>query len=821
MFRQSGLGVLMLLYRARIAALALPMLMTGTGIAQNAQAQTTASLAAQAQKLTAQHQLDKAEQAYRRMFELDIASGAPALARFLQLTGRTSDSVALIDSPQLKSAGPLVQARTAVAAQRPQHAVDILKQSTAPAELYPRTVLLLNQLQALGHKAEAASAVADALVQLDLLPMERLDLLRQLGTLADCDSIQRALLPATQALVTSSTIEYQRLRQAVWEVVLNFSACPAFSAMHEKALADPAATPSARWLAALCQIRRGNAEAAYKVLAAIDTDSLTAREKEIVLQELAMLQSNDLPRALALREELAKSAGVDHDRLNLEAAQLAFRIGSAGKSLSFLQHVHRDKLEPELQLVFDSLSVGISSSTRGVSETLALFVERAKNLKYEDLRQLAEAPFSGSPDEALPLRYRDAILGALNQPAPSPDLYILLLSAEHRLNSDEGMMAALSGYVRANPKSVQAEQELAAVSANVASRLATSSSTAATSDVNSIADLAAESLWNVVRTRPYEPESYGKLMELYKMFGQPEKAQRVPLYLCSSTTAPAEAVALAAYIYATNGMADQALPLYERALKLEPKNSKFRLNYAGALSRVGRFDEAESIFHDLIRNGADKHQYHTHELYAGAYELASQRGAVPQFVQFLQQLVNQPAVPQRDVFLIEAGKLLRSRGHAQESVQFFEQAQREFPDRAEDAQEELVDTYVGLKDFDKAEQQVKAMQSSRGDAATALRVQYNLGIIKAARGDIDGAITMWTKLAEQNPKSKQAARSVLAAAQTLRQANRPADARAVLQKFLAGGTADVESEAAARQILEAMQADQAATPDGAQPPAGK
>jgi tetratricopeptide (TPR) repeat protein len=309
-------------------------------------------------------------------------------------------------------------------------------------------------------------------------------------------------------------------------------------------------------------------------------------------------------------------------------------------------------------------------------------------------------------------------------------------------------------------------------------------------------------------------------MELYKFFGQPEKAQRVPQYLCSSTTAPAEALALAAYIYATNGMPEQALPLYERALKQEPANAKIRLNYAGGLTRVGRFDDAEAIYQDLIQNGSDQHQYHTHELYAGAYELASQRGKIPQLIEFLQKLTGDKSVPQRDVFLIDAGKLLRSRGHAEESIAFFQQAARDFPERAEDAQEELVDTYIGLKQFDKAEQEVRAMQSASKDPATPLRVRYNLAMITAAKGDVDGAVAMWKQLAQENPRSKQSGRSLLAAAQTLRQANRPSDAVEILQKFLATGTGDVESEGTARQILELLQkqqADGSAThPDGGQ-----
>src|SRR3954451_15583181 len=97
------------------------------------------------------------------------------------------------------------------------------------------------------------------------------------------------------------------------------------------------------------------------------------------------------------------------------------------------------------------------------------------------------------------------------------------------------------------------------------------------------------------------------------------------------------------------------------------------------------------------------------------------------------------------------------------------------------------------------------MQTGSKDTDSTLRVQYNLGIVKAARGDVDGAVGLWKQLAAENPKSKQASRSMLAAAQTFRQVNRLTEATDVLQKFLAGGTADVDSEATARQILETLQ----------------
>lgn len=781
---------------------------------------STASLLKQAVQFTRFKDYASAERCYVRMSDLDPTEGLPSLARFLFLTGQTTRTQPLLSAPQLNSQPPVVRARVAIEGGMPEAAIKILREATPPGYVYRQSVLLGNQLQVVKQPAEAAAALASGIGSAELTPMERLDLLKKIAYIGDGAALDVAIPTAAEALVSSCTLDYQVIRPIVWDAVLSRSNCPDFGSFHERLLhSQNSATIS--WLAALAAIRRGDAKAAYQTLKAAADRPMSARERAVILEELAMISSGDLKEALRIREEILPASS-DPDRLHLEAAEISVRLKNYAAAMAHLRVVNPAKLEEEHQRLFYYVRLAAMAKLESAEAVVQAFWRDSVGMKWKALRDLAEAPFEHLDARQDMEAIRRAILTQLADPTTSPSLYALLLSTEHRLGSQEGMLAALAGYVRVKPGDTDAQQDLGDVSACLAASLGQPSTKdgASTASTKAVADEAAQALWKVVEAKPYIPEPYGKLMELYRFFGQPEKARKVPQYLSGSTTAPAESVHLAAYIYATNGMPEEALPLYKRALAMEPNNPRYRLNYAGALTRMGRFDEAEKIYYDLILNGTSHHQYHTHELYAGAYELASKRNAVDEFIAFLKQQLPNQRIPQRDVFLIDAGKLLRKRDHAADAIPFFEAAARLFPERAGDAAEELIEAHLTLKQSDKAEAILTAMEGQATSTAERLRVQYNRGILKASAGDTDNAVKIWQQIAAEHPKDKQAGRSLLAAAQTLLQVKRSTEARQVLEKYLLMDTGDVESEASARQMLEQIKKGNDPQPAGGLPQTG-
>lgn len=760
---------------------------------------TTASLLQQAMRQTAKRDFPAAEKLYQQLGELDPMNGLPAFARFLNLTGQTSKTQALLSNPALQSAPPVVRARVAIEGGLAQDAIRILREPTPAGQVYTQGVLLSNQLQGLKQPAVAAHELTAAIAATELTPNERIDLLKKLTRLGDCASLSTAIPLAAKSLVTSSTLDFQFLRPVIWEAIMSRSACADFASFQSQLLGGDQ-TPVDAWLDALASIRRGDARGAYTTLQAASKRVQSPRERAIVLEELAMLSSGDMHEALRLREEII-TAAADSNRVHIDAASIAMRLGDYPKAMQHISAVKTAALADDQKQQLQYVQLAATAKLGGPDAVLDAFTSMTAGLKWQAMRDLAEAPFEKlEPTEVQGLR--ESLLKRLHTSDASPALYVLLLSAEHRLDSQEGMLAALAGYTRARPNDVAAQADLATVSAALAATMGQSGTT--TSTVKGTADIAAQALWKLVEAKPYEPEPYGKLMELYRFFGDTDKATRVPQYLTSSTTAPAEAIALAAYIYATNGMPTQAVPLYERALKAEPNNAKFRLNYAGALTRVNRFDQAEAIFKDLIQHGVDGKQYHTHEVYAGAWELAAQRKALPAFIAFLDQLKTDPTVPQRDLFLLDAGKLLLNRDHPDLSLSYFDKLETEFPALASVAQEQKVEALSALKQFDAAEKQVVAMEKASTSTVDQLRARYNLGLVKSARGDVDAAVKTWLQIADENPRREEAGRSYLAAAQTLMNAGRTSDAKTILDKCIQT-TNEVETEATARQLLEKIQ----------------
>jgi tetratricopeptide (TPR) repeat protein len=576
---------------------------------------------------------------------------------------------------------------------------------------------------------------------------------------------------------------------------------PAYGDFHKSLERKKDSSPVAAWVYALSSIRKGDNAAAQAVLEKQTDAPVSPREKLVCLEELAGLQSDNPDRALSLHRQ-ALALAPDSDHLHLLVAQLLYRKHAYDEATSILLTARPDRLEEGERGVFTNTLLSSIAATQQLPDLIRAFEKHTAGLTYERLRQVAEAPFvtlQGSKYEDL-----RALLAARTAEADAPpELHVLRMSLENRLSNPDGIAEALRAYTNARPNMADAVEEYADVMSQKAYRVATAdpSSSPSAERQKEVADAAARALWSAVRLRPYTPEPYSKLMELYRLFGDDAKARQVPLVLSDPTTATAENVHLAAYIYATNGYPAESLPIYERALKLAPEKTRYRLNYAGALSRAGRPKDAMAIYQDLVQHGVNGRQFHPHDVLVNSIQLANERGEAASYEAFLKNLIADKYVPQHDLFLVETARAFLATGHPEEAVPFLEALRQQYPQHAETAADLLVQTRVARKDFAAAEALLAQEEKETTDTAGRVLVRSNLAEVKRQQGKVDEAVRIWSEIGRQYPQDRQAARKLITAAQVLVETSKLQQAQQLLQEYLGRDLGDPDGEQLAREVL--------------------
>lgn len=770
------------------------------GISGSSFAQTSTSLLKEAITLTAERKFPEAEARYRQLAETDPLTGYPALARFLSRTGRTTAVVELLNSPEIQRLSPLYKARTAVAAQMTSEAISFMQAPAAAGEEYQQAILLANQLQQIGAKEQAADVLSQAVGQANHTPVERKDLFQKLMRLKTQKKLQAALPLVLDALVSTRALTYPQLREMTNDAMMILSQHDDYAEFQRELEQNRNASPARGWLYALAAIKRGEPEKAREQLETLTSASLSPAERLVIDEELARTVGDDPERQVRIYEDLLPHA-IDHHRIRVTLSQMLYRQRRYEKIAQLLKDVDPTQLDDSQLQVYKNVKLAISSINRP-ENTIAEFEREVKGLGYERLREVAQAPLVNLQPKDLQT-LRQTLLSRLESPTAPAELYVLLMAVEHKLGNEEGVTQALQRYVERNPQNLEAASELADALAQRAYVIATSDPTTSPSAevLQEAANSAAEGLWHLIEMRPYVPEPYEKLIAIYKLYGQPEKARQVTSYLTDSTTATAEEIHLAAYIMATNGMPEDAIPVYERALKLRPDRTLFRLNYAGALSRVGRLKEADAIYRDVIENGVNGRQYHAHEVYANGILLARNNGYLEEFLAFLRGLIPKSDMPQHDYFLIEVSKVLTALNLEREALHYLEAVQVQYPEKAWEAREHKVTAYVSLKDFEKAEKVLMEAEQESTDTVGLVLARNNRAVVRAESGKLDEAVELWKALAEEFPRDRTAARGLLIASQRLVEAGRFRQANELLRRYLSLDTGDADGEVSARELL--------------------
>ena len=767
-------------------------------------AETTASLAAQAVKLAAQGRLDQAESTYRELAKQDPEDGHVRLARFLAATGQTTAARDLTSDPAVTAMPPRARARVAMAAGDKESAERLLAQAGTEGTGFGTAMLRANALFATGRAAEAARVLTDAALDGSLTPAERRNLYKRLVQTHSADAVASVTLPLMTDLVNDGTLRYPEIHELAGTGFMVLSSGePARRLRDELSAAASAGDPVATWLGAMVAIRRGDGAEARGMLERGYAAEGTTGTRLLLGRALQPMLGEDRAANMRLLEELVRLS-VGDPALRLQAAQQAYKMQDFPRAQRHLAGLDTSGFDEGQMWAWRNVTVGNVGKVAPPEKLIAEFEAAADGLPYERLRELAEAPWVRVADTEEHKKIHALLTERLRQPGAPPTLHILRMSLENQMINPNGVLESLADYVKAVPGEFDALEELGGLYGarvfRIASILKDNDQLTTPPEFLETADKAARTFWDAVKARPYQPESYARLMALYTLTGDVEQARRVPLFLVANNENSPEALSQAAFIFATNGMPEEALPLYEKALALRPDDQLVRLNHAGALSRVGRFKEAEAIYWSLIEHGANGRQYHIHEVYANAYGMAERSGRMDAFLGFLAGLLPKKSVTERDEFLLNAGKLLVFHGRPDAALPFLEAFGAEYPARSEEYRAALIRAHVARRDFDAAERLIAEAEKATTSEEAQISARFGRADLAREKGDNETAVRVWTELAEAHPGRTNAARGLLAAAQLLAETGDKARALRLLDRFTELNVGDDEDNHAAVRL---------------------
>jgi protein O-mannosyl-transferase len=178
-----------------------------------------------------------------------------------------------------------------------------------------------------------------------------------------------------------------------------------------------------------------------------------------------------------------------------------------------------------------------------------------------------------------------------------------------------------------------------------------------------------------------------------------------------------------------DGMVDEAIAHFQKALRLNPGNAMAHSNLAAALRKKNRIDEAITQFQEALRLKPDFAEAH---LNLGSALL--QKGRVDEAItHFEKALQSQPDFPEAQYNL---GTALRQKGKLDEAIAHYQSALQIKPDYAE-AQNNLGDSLAQKGRLDEAMAHFQKALQIKPDYADA---HLNLGVLLFRQSRVDEAM---------------------------------------------------------------------------------
>jgi tetratricopeptide (TPR) repeat protein len=185
-------------------------------------------------------------------------------------------------------------------------------------------------------------------------------------------------------------------------------------------------------------------------------------------------------------------------------------------------------------------------------------------------------------------------------------------------------------------------------------------------------ELALQYFARAVAAAPLNPYFHFSLAEIYQKLGEQHLAIRHLERACELKPDLLEALCTLARAYVTVDKAEMALPLYEKALKIDGNHPLIRTALGSALASLGRMDEAGVYFKEAIERRLD---------IAAAYNSLVQTRKFteePAELAFILHELANPEFAADDAKLLHfaAGKVLNDLGRHEAAMEHFQKANK-------------------------------------------------------------------------------------------------------------------------------------------------
>jgi tetratricopeptide (TPR) repeat protein len=185
-------------------------------------------------------------------------------------------------------------------------------------------------------------------------------------------------------------------------------------------------------------------------------------------------------------------------------------------------------------------------------------------------------------------------------------------------------------------------------------------------------EMAIRCFERAVKEVPQNPHYHLTLGETYLKVGEHSDAIRHLERACALKADWVEALCALGRAYTEFGKADIAVPLYEKALKIDGGSPAIRMGLANALVSLGRMDEATTYMKEAI-----SHRQDIAAAYNGLVSIRKFTEEPMEFKSILAELKN-PALDKKSIQQLHyaAGKVLNDIRRYDEAMDHFQQAKR-------------------------------------------------------------------------------------------------------------------------------------------------
>ncbi len=759
---------------------------------------------AEAKAQVAQKNFENAEAIYKDLLKQHPEDALPALMRFIRLTRgeeAAQEYYTQLDFDQDRLSN-LTQARVLGSIGEMDDAIELLESNDeiSNGESQSGVILLSNLYRKLGREDKSEEVLFNALLaaksnENKRLYFDELAAREKLFQNGDASHYLSLAEEAVNAVGNNRTYLTTRFDP----ILISLQSTPKYFEVKDQIMNQlDELTPAQVWFTTRMLIREETFEDA---MVAIKTNEEETRKSELwplVAEEKAVLyrslEQPDEARSLLLT--LADENTMDAT-MRLETARMAMENRDFESSEKILNQLASETLSSDDKNKLWIAQLHLYSSTQNFTALYDVYskaTERAFEEHYELYHKII---FSNLRETKIHHRIeRDLRERFEKEPDSTPStLWRLVAEAANQARRTPNVLEALYQCVLARPDDAVALKALAEEISPVASKLAQLPKEALMveeEEIQNTIKLAEESFEALIRLQPADPTHYEGLIELYEALEYDNIPDRL-LDIIANRSEDASIKGRAAFALAINGYPEAALPVYDDALKIEPKNMQIKMNRAACLTRLDRWEEARDFYRSILEEGYSGRAYHVHEMIDRLWLISVELEEQEACIDYFRDATGRIPEAWRGTAILDIASLLANKERPEEAEEFFQLllSTESNPPLRQMGFQNLARMYTRAEQFEKAIAVLdKASEEFKSEQELYITLRQVRAEILGNKGETEQAIEEYVTLAENYPDDQLALEGYFWAARMKEEKGNKQEASKLYQSFLASVSTD-------------------------------